>query len=203
MILRPTPQTDDGGMRGGAGTVDLGDGCAVMILLTYSQTDDGGMRRGPAVDITAERFFGPTSKTDDGGMRRGRTVDLVDGGAVMIHSDPTPKVDDKMREAGAVDLGDGCAVTILWPAPQTDDGGMREGPELLILGDGAAAKDSPALRRKRDGAVDFGDGAAVKILRPYAKTDDGGMRDAGAVDLGDGAAAADSPNLRQKRMMEE
>ncbi|GFV66521.1 hypothetical protein TNCV_2849241 [Trichonephila clavipes] len=197
MILLPSPQTDDGGMRKGAGTVDLGDGCAVMILRTYSQTDDGGMREGRAGavdlgDAGVVMILRPYSETDDGGMRE--AVDLGDGGDVMILL-PSPQTDDGgMREgrAGAVDLGDAGVVMILRPYSETDDRGMREGDGAVDLGDGGAVMNLSGLRHKRimeecpwgrfeyfvrAGAVDLGDVAAVMILRPYSEADDGGMKE--------------------------
>ncbi|GFY07226.1 hypothetical protein TNCV_3310351 [Trichonephila clavipes] len=107
---------------------------------------------------------------------------------------------EESGRAGAVDLGDGGDVKILLPSPQTDDGGMREGPELSFLVlevlcwfSGLTLQTDDGGMRKgiindiytfcyleyfvRAGLVVHGDGGAVLGHRPYSQMDDGGIRE--------------------------
>ncbi|GFU76411.1 hypothetical protein TNCV_270621 [Trichonephila clavipes] len=209
MILGPTYKQFIWKVRSGAGTVDLGDGCAVMILEPTHKRMMEYEERSQELSILVMLCCDDSrtySQTDDDGMRRAGAVDLGHAGVVMILR-PYSETDDRgMREAGAVDLGDGAAVMILRTYSEADDGGMREGRRAGAVD----LHDAVVVMILRNSEIDdggmragselliFGDaGVAVMILQPYSKMDDGGMRRARNCRLGDGLCCDDSRTYSQ------
>ncbi|GFV30459.1 hypothetical protein TNCV_1203251 [Trichonephila clavipes] len=131
----------------------------------------------------------------------GRSCRSCDGGAVKILL-PTPQTRLMEHEggAGAVNLGDDSCCSDDSPTlPETDDGGMREGPELSFLVlevlcwfSGLTLQTDDGGMRKgiindfytfcyleyfvRAGLVVHGDRGAVLGHRPYSQMDDAGIR---------------------------